>query len=935
MSARRRLPAVLSVLIFISAAAVFGQPAKKPFTFADVMKFRSLSEQTISSDGRWIAYTLQPDRGDGSVEIRSADGTKTYSIERGGRPVFSRDGRRLGAVVKVKAVDMEKPAKDRPKPGLAVLDPATGKIETFESVNRFAFSDDGRWLAVGYVKPKGKPAPAENPAGEKSGESGEKEPVPTWDTGRFVLLRNLETGAELKMDDVLHFAFDPRSTVLLIVRSTADGAANGMYLRDLGREGLPESALWSKAGASISAPAWAKDSSRAAFLAAVKKDKEDFGRSTLALWDGDTRKPAEAARMEAASGWTIPLSSSLSWSDDGKRLFVGLRPDEGEPTAVGSADKPDEKPVDLFDFGSILEKREVDVWHWNDPRINSQQKKQWNRTKNQTYTAVYHFDKKRLVPLASPEMDGLQIPDNPRVAIGTDGRAYEKEITWDGEYNDVYIVDLQTGARKQVLSHFGNRPILSPGGRFIAFFENKHWFLLDVDKGGVRNLTKDMPVAFYREEDDHPAPPPAAGAPLWLEDDAAVLLNDNYDVWMFATDPRGGVPVNVTAGEGRKENRSFTVLRPDPEKKFFRKGERLLLASYHNREKNHGFYEATLGAPGVRRLLEDKKKFAFRAAAKDAGTLLYTREDYNEFPDLWVADPAFDSPRKISGANPQISEFAWGKAELVDWTSADGVPLQGVLIRPEGDEPGKRYPVFVYYYELSSQRLYEFNQVVVNHRPCFPVWAGHGYAVFLPDVKFEVGRPGMSAVKCLVPGVQKLVDMGVADPNAIGLHGHSWSGYETAYVVTQTDIFAAACAGAPVGNMTSAYNGIRWESGLARQFQYEQSQSRIGASLWERRDLYIENSPVFYADRVRTPLLLMHGDEDGAVPWYQSIELYLALRRLGRDCIFLQYRGEPHHPQKYPNKLDYSIKLMEYFDHYLKGAPAADWIKTGVPYNGK
>ncbi|HNQ81610.1 MAG TPA: prolyl oligopeptidase family serine peptidase [Candidatus Aminicenantes bacterium] len=193
----------------------------------------------------------------------------------------------------------------------------------------------------------------------------------------------------------------------------------------------------------------------------------------------------------------------------------------------------------------------------------------------------------------------------------------------------------------------------------------------------------------------------------------------------------------------------------------------------------------------------------------------------------------------------------------------------------------------------------------------------------------------MSAVHCLVPGVRKLIDMGLADPKAVGLHGHSWGGYETAFVVTRTDLFAAACAGAPVGNMTSAYSGIRWESGMARQFQYEREQSRIGASLWDARDLYIENSPVFFADRIKTPLLLMHGDEDGAVPWYQSIELYLALRRLGKDCFFLQYRGEPHHPKTYANKLDYSIKMMEFFDHYLKGAPAADWIKTGVPYNGK
>jgi len=222
--------------------------------------------------------------------------------------------------------------------------------------------------------------------------------------------------------------------------------------------------------------------------------------------------------------------------------------------------------------------------------------------------------------------------------------------------------------------------------------------------------------------------------------------------------------------------------------------------------------------------------------------------------------------------------------------------------------------------------------VVVNHRPCFPFYASNGYALFLPDVRYTVGQPGFSATKCLVPGVQKLIDMGIADPKAIGLHGHSWSGYQTAFVITQTDMFAAAIAGAPVANMTSAYSGIRLESGLARQFQYEQEQSRIGGSLWEYRERFIENSPVFFADRINTPLLIQAGDEDEAVPWHQSVEMYLAMRRLGKDCVFLQYRGEPHHLKKYPNKLDYSIKMKEYLDHYLKGMPAADWIMKGVPY---
>jgi dipeptidyl aminopeptidase/acylaminoacyl peptidase len=243
--------------------------------------------------------------------------------------------------------------------------------------------------------------------------------------------------------------------------------------------------------------------------------------------------------------------------------------------------------------------------------------------------------------------------------------------------------------------------------------------------------------------------------------------------------------------------------------------------------------------------------------------------------------------------------------------------------------------VLVYFYRFFSQRLHQFNEPVVNHRPSFPLYASNGYAVFLPDVRFEVGRPGLAAVKALVPGVQKLVDLGIADPDAIGLHGHSWSGYQAAFVITQTDIFAAAVAGAPVSNMTSAYSGIRLGTGLARQFQYEKSQSRIGVSLYDSFEPYLQNSPIFFARHINTPLLIQFGDEDEAVPWQQGIELYLAMRRLGKNCVFLQYRGEPHHLKKYPNKLDYSIKMREFFDHHLKGEPAPAWMTEGVPYQGE
>ena len=377
----------------------------------------------------------------------------------------------------------------------------------------------------------------------------------------------------------------------------------------------------------------------------------------------------------------------------------------------------------------------------------------------------------------------------------------------------------------------------------------------------------------------------------------------------------------------------FRIQHLNPDEKFYKEGERLVLSAYHDRKKFNALYSMTLGTPGVERLVEEPKNFTVLARAKNADRIIYTRESYTEFPDIWVSDLDLKSRRKISDANPQIKDFAWGTAELVEWNSLDGLPLQGVLIKPGNYEAGERYPVLVYYYELSSQRLYDFNQVVINHRPCFPFYASNGYAVFLPDVRFEIGSPGFSATKCVVPGVQKLIDMGVADPKAIALHGHSWSGYETAFMVTQTNIFAAAIAGAPVANMTSAYSGIRLESGMARQFQYEEEQSRIGGSLWQYRDRYIENSPVFYADKIKTPLLIELGDEDEAVPWQQGVEMYLAMRRLNEPCWMLEYRGEAHHLKKYPNKLDYSIKFKEFLDHYLKGKPAPDWMTKGVPFS--
>jgi dipeptidyl aminopeptidase/acylaminoacyl peptidase len=567
-----------------------------------------------------------------------------------------------------------------------------------------------------------------------------------------------------------------------------------------------------------------------------------------------------------------------------------------------------------------------------DTRIKPQEKVEWERDQERLYTAVYHLNSGKAVQLADLELETVGEPENERVILGRGRGSYQRSYTWDVRYFDSWVIDLATGGRTPVHERLVSTVTLSPEGRYVAYYKESNWHLYDVASTSTRNLTEDLGVPFADEDWDYPGPTPGYGIGGWEENDAAVLIYDKYDIWYVPT--AGGEPRNLTGGEGRTNERVFRVVDSDPEKLAFERGEDLLLSSYHDTHKNFGFYRARMARSGVERLLEEDKRFVFETKAENSNVLFYTREDFGEFPNLWLTQGDFQHPRRLTDVNPQIAEFVWGNSELVEWTSADGTPMQGVVIKPEDYEPGRRYPVLVYFYRFFSQRLYEFNEPVVNHRPSFPMYTSNGYIVFLPDIRFEVGRPGFSAMKSLVPGIQRLVDLGLADAEAIGLHGHSWSGYQTAFVITQTNIFAAAVAGAPVSNMTSAYSGIRWGSGLARQFQYEKTQSRLSGSLWEARDEYIDNSPVFFADRVQTPVLFMHGDVDEAVPWYQSIEFYLALRRNNKESVFLQYRGEPHHLRKYANKLDYSIKMMEFFDHFLKGAPAPKWWAGGAPYSG-
>lgn len=929
------LPALIA--LSLSLAARGGNQA---MTFEDVMKFRDIHDPQISHNGKWIAFEVKPDRGNGTGEVRSLAGDQSFSIPRGSLSQFSEDSGWVAFVIRPDFLETEnaETPDERPKKGLAVLNLSNGESWGRDSVQNFAFSEDSRWIAYHRFKEEGEEEQAGKQEEEQEESEEEEDEEESREPGTRLVLRRLSEDDEIHIESVVAFAFSPSSDYLAYIVVPPDGPSR-LSVRSL-LEGW-ERDLLSGDEKHFAGLAWNEEKGWLNFLSGDGKKKEKLAASLWRWKSGDSE--AQAIDLQIPQDWFLPLKDSLQWNKAGTLLFLGLRP--GKPgseedkselhsqNSNGDRDDGTETNTDPYALDNILEKRSVDVWHWDDPLIIPNQKLQWKGEKDRTYLATYHVDGERLVQIADEEVPDAEPVENERYLLATSSIPYQKEITWSGRFSDVYAVDLNDGSRQQVVQRLTGQAYLSPQAEFAAYFQRGDWFLYDIKKGETRNLTSELEASFADEDHDYPSEPPGYGIGGWLKDDEGLLVYDKYDIWLFST--TGSDSVNLTESAGRANHRIFRLLQTDDEKEFWERGETVLLSSYHDLKKNYGFYELTMAEAGVRRLLEDEKRYRFIAQAKEAEQLIFTREAYDEFPDLWVTTPSFESPQKLTEVNPQMEDFAWGTSELVEWKSLDGIPLQGVLIKPGNYRPGERYPTLVYFYRLFSQRLHEFNQPVVNHRPCFPLYASNGYAIFLPDVRFEVGWPGFSATKSIVPGVQKLIEMGIADPENIALHGHSWSGYQTAFVVTQTDIFKAAIAGAPVSNMTSAYSGIRWGSGLARQFQYEMSQSRIGGSLWEFPERYIENSPVFFADRIDTPLLILFGDEDGAVPWYQGIELYLALRRLEKPAWFLQYRGEPHHPQKYPNKLDWAMKMKQFLDHFLKDQPAPEWIEEGVPYQGE
>lgn len=931
----KHVSAFISSLMLILGSTLSVQ-AQGQLTFEEVMKFEDITQSSISNQGNWLIYTVAPDRGDARVVVQSVSGTQKYELKLASSPTMSSDEAWVAARTQAALAHRLKDQRNAPKNGMALLSLEDGSVERIDSVARFEFSNNGQWLV--YQKLQSKEVEELKSKNKRLGSP--------------LRLRNVATQQEMSFDFVSEFAFDSLSAYLAFAVVDTSDAKNGLFVIDLdSQEQLP---IERTTFALFSNLTWAPKTSNLAYTTASYNQEYLRSDAYLKLWDSKRNSVRTlVAPDEVGQEYALRSRNQLVFSHDGNRLFFGLRdramvdlemPDmvaeefgeNTEPVEGAESVEDPENNEQLYDIDAIISGRGLDIWHGEDPLIKTQEIITWNRRKNHLYTSVVHLGRKdNWVQLADKTMPEVRIAHNSKRVLGYNNEPYQKEITWDGSYSDWYLVDVNSGDRTSLLTRYGSWPELSPSGQQVLWYADKHWHLHTVATNKTQNLTEALDVPFYNEDHDYPSEVPGYGVAGWTKGDEQVLIYDKFDIWSFTT--RDGGSINITGGLGRAEHRIFRVIDSDRSGNPVGKNGELLLSSYHDLRKNFGFYSTGLEDTKVTPLLEEDKKFTFVAKASESDAILYKREAYDEFPNLWVAtDASFTAVKQHTQLHMDLKErWNWGTAELVDWLSTDGTYMQGVVIKPDNYDPNKRYPIMTYYYRFFTDRLHDFNEPKTNHRPVFAQYVSDDYVVFLPDVRFEIGRPGFAATKSVVPGIQKLVEMGIADSDKLGLHGHSWSGYQTAFIVTQTDIFDAAVSGAPVSNMTSAYGGIRWASGMARSFQYEKTQSRIGKTLVEAPLVYLENSPVFYADKITTPMLIQHGDDDGAVPWYQSIEMYIAMRRYNKDVIFLQYHGEPHHLQRFENKLDYAIRMKEYFDYYLKGVGEPEWIISGEAYQGR
>ncbi len=935
---RRTIITVLSVLSLTLASGAQTKSSVKPSEYGqwETLAFGS----NLSPDGKWLAYGINRSNRNNELRVTNvADGT-TKVAAFGAQPIFSSNSRYVAYSIGYSEAQEEKLTKEK-KPiqrKLGLLNLATGEQTVVDGIEAFAFSANGAYLAMRRYPPK-KDAPDAAAA------------VETDDTpGATLIVRQLGSGRDTTFGNVSAFAWQDlpkQGRLLALTISAEDKTGNGVQLFD------PESnalRVLDSSSSGYSGLAWRKDSADLAVLRSKTDERHEVPTQIALAWThlGET---SEARQMydpttdaKFPSGMRTVAFRRPSWSDDGSIMFLGVAKWTEKPVAAKKAaiaSDADGNGSDPLAKDSVkdapkgdaeeLEPAAVDVWHARDVDVMPKQKLSARNDRQKNLLSAWHVETGKFVQLGKEPTEQVTPIKHQKLAVAANWTTYAMDRSIGRPAADLSLIDLATGERTKIKDRLSEDHYVqaSPGGRYLLYLQDDHYWTVDTATRAVVNITKSVQTSFVdRESDATIKQKPAFGVAGWTKNDEAVILYDKFDLWKVA--PDGSRATRLTDGAADQVRHRYVRLNPDEE--WIDADKPAYLSLFGIWTKKSGYARLNLSAGRDEHLVWLDKSVQRLSKAKDADVFAYVAEAFDDSPDAFVGGPDLKEAKQVTKTNPFQSNYAWGHAELIEYKSERGERLQGALYYPAGYEAGKKYPMIVYLYERLSDGLHRYSAPSERDYYNVAAFTQNGYFLFEPDIVFRPREPGLSVVECVTPAVKKVVEKGLVDARKVGVVGHSWGGFDTTYLATHSDVFAAAVAGAPITDLISNYGNHHWSSGIAETDHIETGQQRMEVPLWEDLQAYVRNSAVFNVQNMKTPLMIEVGDSDGTVFWHQGVELYNIARRAKKDVVLLVYAGEDHGLRKKPNQIDYHRRILEWFGHYLKDEHGSPWITGGVTF---
>lgn len=911
---------LFSIALLLFSFLIFGQ--KSPLSHADYDAWKTISAKSISDSGIWVSWQSNPQKGDGTLHVVSKSVIRTY--DRGVKQVFSPSERYVFFEEKPKEEERRQALfdkvskKDMPSNKLIIARPIKNTVDTIHDIVDWKSSEIINDLLAWRAK---------EPKPDKPEEDESKEDKKKKDDKSAKKSKKLEDVHPLYVrtffPSVVHELKDSklydvaRQGGAVVYSAYVDSSKTfDIRLFDANTKStfLIEEGLKDVASLTVSPKGL-----RVAFIATKDTVEAKDANYNLYYYEVNAAHKNPVKRRSTVSeveDFSVHRKATLNFTHNAQFLFFGVHPDRYEV----------EVDTNLLDE----DKAQVDVWTPFDKELQPRQlvrKKDWE---NHFQTVVLKTSNRKVFRLPGNEHSSYnyQLNQSHPLVVHSINLDYANGEIWTfGRYKRYSVINLNTEQETIVHDSSAHGITISPSGKWAYGFDEATlgWYSIDVENNRKYGLGADIAKPVHNFEVDIPNQYPPFGVAGLTKSENQLWIYDQHDIW--SVDMKAA-KASSRLTKGAEHNVRYRYLKAHKDDDYVDK--RTFIQAVDRFHRDNALCRMQDGKLDTLRHFTDAAFTGF-AAAKHRNRYVYQIGSFNEYPELYrlLLDK---EDEKLSITNPQKERFYWGNVSYVDYV-VNGDSLRGLLYKPEQSEDMASVPLIVYFYERYADQIHRHviptaSRSIIN----FPYYVSNGYAIFIPDIAYETGKPGQSAYDCIMTGLDTVLNQNNwINRDAMALNGQSWGGYQTAWLVTQTNRFKAAFSGAPVSNMTSAYGGIRWKTGHSRIMQYEEGQSRLGVPMHENLAPYLENSPLFYTDKIETPLLIMHNDNDGAVPWYQGIELYMSMIRQQKDVWMLVYNNEEHNLTRWANRMDLSERVSAFYDHYLKGAPMPDWMKQGVP----